>query len=475
MPKNIFNFEHSYHDLGDAFYVCHQPDACSNPQLIYFNHDLAQDLNIDVNNWTEHDLAQFFSGTTLTSDCKPLAMAYAGHQFGHFVPQLGDGRALLLGEHLTQQNSRIDIQLKGSGKTHFSRGGDGLAPLGAMIRELLISECLSHLGIPSTRSLAVVSTGAEVQRDTVHAGAVLTRTASSHLRVGSFEYFYARQDLTSLKRLLDYALKRHDADLPSNQEGYLAFFDRICRRQVSLMAHWMSVGFIHGVMNTDNCSISGESIDFGPCAFMDEFAFDQVFSSIDQQGRYAYDQQASILFWNLACLARCLLPFIHDDKKNAINLVEQVLARHETLYQKMFRDLFAKKLGIFSSKEEDDSLIMKLLTHLENTKTDFTLFFYGLANNIHQENGMYPHLKKRLTQQKETLSQAISCMKKHNPLNIARNHWVEKTIQDAYQADFTSLKELLKRLKSPYEEFSDKRFNPLPSESEKVRHTFCGT
>ena len=378
----MINFDNTYLNLPDIFYAKSIPAKVSNPSLLEFNSEFAsEELGLNLEYLNEYELANLFTGQVLPDSASSIALIYAGHQFGQFVPQLGDGRALLLGEIVTPKGHRYDIQFKGSGKTPFSRNGDGKSTLGSVIREYIVSEAMHFLGVPTTRSLAAAVTGDLVYREQPLPGGVFARVASSHIRIGTFEYFAARNDLESLKLLVNYSIERHYPDIKDQENIYLSFLQKVAYSHAYLVAHWMSFGFIHGVMNTDNMSISGETIDYGPCAFIDNFAFKRVFSSIDQYGRYAYSNQIPIAKWNLCRLASCLTPFIHNDKKQAITICEDSINSYFHIYEEKWIEAMGKKFGLFSSQTEDQALINNWLQYLEDEDRDFTLSFRKLSES----------------------------------------------------------------------------------------------
>jgi uncharacterized protein YdiU (UPF0061 family) len=470
-------FDNTYARLPEHFYARVQPDVAPNPSLLAWNTELAEELGLSGLAGDADRLAQIFSGNELPDGAEPIALAYAGHQFGHFVPQLGDGRALLLGEVISRRTGRrYDLQLKGSGQTPFSRRGDGKASLGPVIREYILSEALYRLGVPTTRALAAVQTGEPVFRETQLPGGVLTRVAASHLRIGTFEYFAARRDLEALQTLVDYAIDRHYPDVKEAQQPAVAFFGRVMEAQAALVAHWMDIGFIHGVMNTDNSSISGETIDYGPCAFMDEFNFNKVFSSIDQDGRYAYAQQASIAQWNLARLAECLL-LLGDDQQS----FEAEFARYHELFEGRYLQRMRRKLGLTTEEPGDRSLVTEWLQHLQDNELDYTLSFRRLAARLDEDepNEFGPfetHWKQRLAGQPENPKVIRQQMDAVNPLYIPRNHQVERAIQTAMNGDLSVFHELNRVLQKPFleqPEFSLYAEPPRPFE--RVARTFCGT
>jgi uncharacterized protein YdiU (UPF0061 family) len=436
-----------------------------------FNRKLAANLGLDVDA-IEASAAQVLGGAALPDGAEPIAQAYAGHQFGHFT-MLGDGRALLVGEQQTPHGTRVDIAFKGSGRTPYSRGGDGLAALGPMLREYLVSEAMFALGIPTTRSLAVVATGDKVRRDTMLDGAVLTRIAASHLRVGTFEYA-ARRDLETLRTLADYAIARHDAQLTGN---YVAWLHAVISRQASLVARWMQVGFIHGVMNTDNMTLSGETIDYGPCAFMDRYDPSAVFSSIDHQGRYAYGNQPRMAHWNLTRFAESILPLLHVEQSEAIALAEAALATFPALLRDTWLAGMRRKLGLFTEEPEDQALVESLLASLEERQLDYTSTLRGLASEAPplDDAPWLARWRTRLARQSQPWPEAQALMRKNNPAVIARNQRVEEAIAAAYQGDLSVAKRLLAVLEQPFEDASEHYTSPPPPAFADSYQTFCGT
>ncbi len=469
-------FINTYADLGDDFGQLIKPSSAIAPELILFNRDLASFLGIDFSSTSESELEAIFSGKTILENSRPFAMAYAGHQFGHFVPQLGDGRAILLGEVESSNRKSYDLQLKGAGQTAFSRRGDGRSSLGPVIREYIVSEAMHALGVPSTRALAAVTTGETVYREDALPGGILTRVASSHIRVGTFEYFACRKDEKNLKVLADYAIKRHYPDLQNEEDKYFQFFKAVARRKLQLVSKWMSFGFIHGVMNTDNTTISGETIDFGPCAFMDTFSHNKVFSSIDHHGRYSYHSQGNIALWNLSCLASCLVPLLGLSEDEAKKKFESEFEVLTTFFKNTWRDEMARKMGIFKATPKDNELINEFLKHLEDNRMDFTNSFRDLSKNIKSEEGLFGKIKQRIGEQTETMEEAISLMNSVNPFIIPRNHLVERAISYGIKGDYSFFKRLVEVFKDPYKE--DKNNIDLtqpPKPNEIVHQTFCGT
>lgn len=468
----------SYISLPERFYAEVEPAGSTAPRLLAWNQALAAELGLQQVSESDEQIANWVGGNELLPGSKPIAMVYAGHQFGNFVPQLGDGRAILLGDATSSKNDqKYDIQLKGAGQTPYSRNGDGRAALGPVIREYLVSEAMHRLGVPTTRALAAVETGEKVLRDSILPGGIIARVASSHVRVGTFEFFSARNDLEGLKHLLDYVIKRHCPTAAEAESPALAFYTEVVERQAALIAHWMDVGFIHGVMNTDNMAVSGETIDYGPCAFMDEFKYDKVFSSIDRYGRYAYSEQPTIAQWNLARLAECLLRI--DGNQPAY--VEQ-LGRFEKVFRQHYLRRMTRKLGLKEARPGDEKLVTGWLKHLEKNLLDFTLSFRALAdrlvaNDDALEFGEFEQQwKKRVLEQEQSGEQIREAMNAVNPLYIPRNHQIERAIDGAIQGDLSVFKELQEVLGEPFTE--QKRFAAYaetPAKDERVYQTFCGT
>lgn len=481
---NGWKFENSYARLPEAFFAETLPEPSPSPELVMLNYPLATSLGLNAEALEDEDGVSVFAGNRIPEGGKPIAQAYAGHQFGHFT-MLGDGRAVLLGEQLTPDGNRFDIQLKGSGRTPFSRGGDGRAALGPMLREFIISEAMHALGIPTTRSLAVVVTGAPVHREEPLEGAILTRVAASHLRVGTFQYAAARQVVDDLRTLADYAIERHYPEITGDANPYVSFLEKVIDRQASLIAKWQIVGFIHGVMNTDNMTISGETIDYGPCAFMDTYDPATVFSSIDRQGRYAYGNQPGIGEWNLARLAETLLPLLHDDAEKAIEVAENALSGYAKLYHSYWLKGMRSKLGIFHEEEEDAKLVKDLLTILKDNRADYTNFFLALTNEKLDDLPMCKtpefddwdrRWQERLERQPESDEAAKQLMRDSNPAVIPRNHNVEEALDSAIEGDFTVMEKLLEVIANPYDhtaEHDDQYKMPPPPDI--PYQTFCGT
>ena len=432
-----WHFDNTYSKLSNTFKEDIKPTPVHDPELIILNKELAKDLNLDFSKIDTKDLAKLFSGNLLPEGTNTIAQAYAGHQFGHFT-MLGDGRAVLLGEHLVNGTNRFDIQFKGSGKTSFSRNGDGRAALGPMLREYIISEAMNGLNIPTTRSLAVVKSGEEVIRETSLPGAILTRVASSHIRVGTFQYIAARQKKDELEVFLDYVINRHYPNLKNSQNKPLDLLNIVIEKQIDLIVNWMRVGFIHGVMNTDNVSISGETIDYGPCAFMDIYDPKTVFSSIDQMGRYAYCNQPVITKWNLSRFAECLIPLIDEDQNKAVQIATEIINSFEKQYEEKWLNMMRDKLGLFGIDEKDKLLIVDLLTWMHQSKTDYTNTFCYLMNekikeDVSYEDEVFKNWKKRWNERLKTNNSTpekyLKLMRKVNPLIIPRNHKVEEALK----------------------------------------------
>lgn len=506
MPKTTLSipFNNSYANLPSHFFAKVLPTPVKKPELILFNHSLATELGIeykaDSQAELEAELAQVFSGNSIPQGADPLAMAYSGHQFGHLNPQLGDGRAILLGEVLIQkqqqpnQQQRFDIQLKGSGRTPFSRGGDGRSPIGPVIREYLVCEAMHALGVPTTRALAAVSSGEPVYRQGAEPGAVFTRVAQSHIRVGTFQFFSLRNDKKAVTLLADHVLQRHYSDIDNrNPERYLEMFRAICRRQAKLICQWMNVGFVHGVMNTDNMLVSGEGIDYGPCAFLESYHPETVFSSIDRQGRYAYGNQAAMAQWNLSRLAECLLFLFDGDEKVAIEKAKTVLDEFAEFYLDNHHLSNSRKLGFNQATSKE--LVDDILHWLTLNKLDYTLFWHRLGKHLESmsADALLQEFSITDVQQKDNFSAwftrwqkaldtgncrstASVTMQQSNPVFIPRNHRVVEAIEAAEENNFQPLKRLLKALETPYLEQESLADLMLPAkDSERVTRTFCGT
>lgn len=480
-----WNFDNSYARLPKEMYSSLSPTPVKAPKLVLCNIRLAKELGLNQEGLTSLDGVQELSGNKIPDGAKPLAQAYAGHQFGHFT-MLGDGRAILLGEQLTQDGKRYDIQLKGSGRTPFSRGGDGRAALGPMLREYIISEAMYGLGIPTTRSLAVVATGEMVYRDTLLTGAVLTRVAASHIRVGTFQYAAASQKAELLNALVDYTLRRHFPGFEEAENKALYLLQEVVKRQASLIAKWQLVGFIHGVMNTDNMALSGESIDFGPCAFMDVYDEDTVFSSIDREGRYAYGNQPKMAAWNLARFAETLLTLIDKEPSKAVEIAQQEITRFHEHYQENWLSGMRAKLGFHSQEEDDESLIQDLLRLMKLHKADYTNTFRALTLGQTKDMEMFQSTdfqtwfhqwQERLQRQPDSSVSPLILMKNNNPSVIPRNHRVEEALTAAVeQDDLVKLNQLVQVLSKPYDYTEDQvEYITLAEASPQRYQTFCGT
>lgn len=469
-------FENSYTRLPESCYSKVDPAPAPRPVLLAWNAALAKELGLDQLEAEPEQIARWFSGNERLPGSEPVALAYAGHQFGNFVPQLGDGRALLLGELRGRDGQRYDVQLKGSGPTPYSRQGDGLAALGPVIREYLVSEAMHRLEIPTTRALAAVATGQTVYRERPLPGAVLTRVAASHLRVGTFEYFAARNDKRALQALVDFAIERHYPEASEAERPAVALFREVVQAQARLVAQWMSVGFIHGVMNTDNVTISGQTLDYGPCAFMDSFDYQQVFSSIDRMGRYAYGQQPQIQHWNMARLAEALLPL-----GDPLPEFESVLSTFPECFAQAFRSQMGCKLGLVEVRDDDEALLNAWLQLLQDERRDFTLSFRQLADRL-EETGdpvfgeFEARWRNRVLDQGLDASAIRTRMNAVNPLYIPRNHQVERAIEAAIAGDLSVFHELHEVLQAPYAEQPGREAYALPpTPDEVVTATFCGT
>ncbi|MGM9929293.1 MAG: YdiU family protein [Bacillus sp. (in: firmicutes)] len=484
MTQIGWKFDNSYTRLPNVFFDKTAPTTVQLPKLIVLNESLANSLGLNAELLRSEEGVSILAGNAIPEGAEPLAQAYAGHQFGHFT-MLGDGRAVLLGEQLTPQGERVDIQLKGAGRTRYSRGGDGRAALGPMLREYIISEAMHALGIPTTRSLAVVTTGEDVIRETILPGAVLTRIADSHLRVGTFQYAANFGSVDDLRNLADYAIKRHYPTIEEADNRYLAFLQAVMERQAALIAKWQMVGFIHGVMNTDNMTISGETIDYGPCAFMDAYDPATVFSSIDYQGRYAYGNQPYIAVWNLARLAESLVPLIHEKQKEAVKLAEDMLSNFGELYERHYFTGFRAKLGIFNDEEQDEALIQELLKLMQKQRADFTNTFRALTIDKLDDSAFFGKeefqqwqktWQERLSRQEQSKEASSQLMKKSNPAVIPRNHRVEEAIAAAMSGDYRVMEKLLHALSNPYAySLEQEEYCQLPKPSCQPYKTFCGT
>jgi serine/tyrosine/threonine adenylyltransferase len=478
-----WNFNNSYAKLPEHFYTRIAPIKVADPRIIIMNHSLSDELGLNLHACSENYLAQHFSGNLLPEGAEPLSQAYAGHQFGYFT-YLGDGRAHLIGEHITPNLTRVDIQLKGSGQTPYGLRGDGRATLGPMLREYLISEAMHELAVPTTRSLAVVTTGEMIARETMLPGAILTRSASSHLRVGTFEYLSAQRDIHGLKVLADYAIARHYPEAQQAKNPYLAFLKAAIERQADLIVHWMRVGFIHGVMNTDNMSLSGETIDYGPCAFMDSYHPETVFSFIDSAGRYCYANQPIIAQWNLARFAQTLLPLLHKNREQAIPIAEEAVYHFSLVYQEKWLAMMQAKLGLFGSHQGDSLLITTLLHWMDQHNADYTNTFIDLTNeqttNPRYDEQRFKEWHERwnirLAQNNKPRESAHNLMMASNPSVIPRNHKVNQALDAALEGNMLVFNKLLSVLREPYENHSNRYdYQRPPTPDERIQNTFCGT
>jgi serine/tyrosine/threonine adenylyltransferase len=488
-----FPFQNTYSALPANFFARVAPTPVTSPRLIKLNRPLAVHLGLDPDLLSSPEGAEILAGKRLPDGADPIAMAYAGHQFGHFVPQLGDGRAILLGEVIDADGVRRDIQLKGSGPTPFSRRGDGRAALGPVLREYIVSEAMAALGIPTTRSLAAVVTGEIVMRETALPGAVLTRVASSHIRVGTFQFFASRGDTDGVRHLADHVIARHYPDAANAERPYAALLAGVIGRQADLIARWLLVGFIHGVMNTDNSSISGETIDYGPCAFMDHYDPAAVFSSIDEQGRYAYANQPRIALWNLTRLAECLLPLFSDDKDKAIAEAEGLLGAFAEKFTAAYQAGLRRKIGLFTTRDGDEALVQDLLDAMAQNQADFTLTFRRLADaalgSDHDEpvRGLFvdptafdhwaARWRQRTADEPQSAEERRDAIRAVNPAFIPRNHRIEAIIEAAVNRDdYAPFEQLLTVLEKPFDDQPTfAAYAEPPQPEQRVLQTFCGT
>ncbi|MFC9709734.1 YdiU family protein [Paenibacillus sp. NPDC056933] len=480
-----WHFDNSYARLPQTFFTRQGAEPVKSPKMIIFNTLLAASLGLNAEALNSDEGANVFAGNLIPEGAEPLAQAYAGHQFGNFN-MLGDGRALLLGEQITPQGERVDIQLKGSGRTPYSRAGDGRAAVGPMLREYIISEAMYALGVPTTRSLAVVSTGENIIRETKRPGAILTRVASSHLRVATFQYAARWGSIEDLRALADYTLQRHFPDIAEAENRYLLLLQEVIKRQASLIAKWQQIGFIHGVMNTDNMAISGETIDYGPCAFMDAYNPATVFSSIDTQGRYAYGNQPYIGGWNLARFAETLLPLLHEDEEQAVQIAQDAIAQFSELYHRDWLSGMRSKLGLLNEEAEDESLIRDLLELMEEHNADYTNTFLALTFDTLEDTPWLgtsefaewnERWQMRLGRQTETKEVSHQLMRDSNPAVIPRNHRVEEALERAENdGDLGLMEKLLAVLANPYEHSPEQaEYAKLPAQCDTSYQTFCGT
>ena len=477
-----WHFDNTYSKLPDTFKENIKPTPVHDPELVILNDRLSKDLNLDFSKIDKGELSKIFSGNSLPKGSTTIAQAYAGHQFGHFT-MLGDGRAVLLGEHLVNNTNRFDVQFKGSGRTSFSRSGDGRAVLGPMLREYIISEAIHALNIPTTRSLAVVKTGEKVVRENLLPGAILTRVASSHIRVGTFQYIAAKQNIDDLITLVDYTIQRHYPEIKSSKNKALDLLNLVMERQCKLVVNWMRVGFIHGVMNTDNMAISGETIDYGPCAFMDHYDPKTVFSSIDKFGRYSFSNQPPITKWNLARLAECLIPMIDKNEDAAIKIATETIDNFQNIYENKWLNMMRDKLGLFGKDKNDLKLINDLLHWMESNQADYTNTFCHLMNINSSNDSKYKDInfinwfkqwESRVLINNGSIEKSINLMEKNNPIVIPRNHKVEEALEAANNNDMGLTTKLLSILNKPYDNQNDIE-NYLSPSSNSEYQTFCGT
>jgi len=479
-----WRFDNTYSKLPSSMLAKLSPTPVKAPELVVLNYSLSKVLGLDFSSVSDKNLASIFSGNLLPEGSDTIAQAYAGHQFGYFT-MLGDGRAIIIGEHLSKNNKRFDIQFKGSGKTPYSRNADGRAALGPMLREYIISEAMHGLRIPTTRSLTVVKTGEKVIRETPLHGAILTRVAESHIRVGTFQYAFIAEDKKDLKALFDYTINRHYPHIKNSKTPEIDLLKIVIEKQTKLVVDWMRVGFVHGVMNTDNMTISGETIDYGPCAFMDMYDPETVFSSIDQNGRYAFFNQPGITKWNLTRFAECLIPLINENKNTAVKTAAEVVNNFSEIYKKNWLEMMRKKLGLLGEETKDEKLIMDLLTWMYKNKADYTNTFCFLMNQNLEKNKIYNDQSfldwkkqwlERLKINSNSLEESLKLMRLNNPLVIPRNHKVEEALEAANNDNLNPLENLIRILENPYED--KKKINeyqsPAPP-SDKIYKTFCGT
>ncbi|MEH7362082.1 YdiU family protein [Priestia aryabhattai] len=478
-----WNLRNSYAELPNIFFTPLDPNPVSSPKIVKFNDSLAASLGLQKEQPQSQEGVSILAGNSVPKGAFPLAQAYAGHQFGHFN-MLGDGRAMLIGEQVTPSGERVDLQLKGSGRTPYSRGGDGRAALGPMLREYMISEAMHALGIPTTRSLAVVTTGESIVREKELPGAILTRVASSHLRFGTFQFAAKWGTVENLQALADYALERHFSHIEKNEKKYLSLLQEVIKRHATLVAKWQLIGFIHGVMNTDNMTISGETIDYGPCAFMDTYDPETVFSSIDVQGRYAYQNQPGITGWNLARFAEALLPLLDQDIEKAVEIAQNAVTEFPKLYRENWLAGMQAKLGLFNEEKEDEALFQELLTMMKTYKADYTNTFRALTFNKlgksdlfeSEEFAQWQELwQKRIGRQKQSKAESEELMKHNNPAVIPRNHRVEAALDAAQKGDYSVMEDLLEVLSSPYESPDQSEYCTPSAPSNQPYQTYCGT
>ena len=483
----IKDIKHNFFDELPDLVLDWQPDEVPDPKLLIFNHKLANELELSIENLKDEDLAEMFSGNSVPKNVRPVAMAYAGHQFGHYSPKLGDGRALLYGEiQKNEKSPLLDIHLKGTGRTPFSRGADGKATIGPMLREYLMCEAMNALNVPTTRGLSVVTTGESIQRLTDEPGAVFTRLASSHIRIGTFEYAARELGADGVKQLADYGIKRHYSTITNSKSKYLDFLSSVVERQANLIAKWMLIGFVHGVMNTDNTTISGETIDYGPCAFMDHYHENTLFSSIDAHGRYAYGNQPEIIVWNLFRLAETLLPFFSENEDEAIESAKKILATFKEKYDTYWYEGMCQKLGLSNSKANHNGLFSDLLLIMQNNSLDYTNTFRVLANSLRNKKDveasdeLYKWINSwhtLISEEEKTPHKIANKMDLINPIYIPRNHLLDEALKEAENGDLSTFNRLLEVVTNPYNakpELEDYT-KPGSLEFQDSFKTFCGT
>ncbi len=490
--QTTFNFENTYAKLPETFYQQINPSPVKNPKLIEINEELLDYFKIDSEFIKSKEGVSVLSGNKIVEGSKPIAMAYAGHQFGNFVHQLGDGRAVLLGEIISKDGLRFDLQLKGSGKTLFSRSGDGRAPLGPVIREYIVSEAMHYLGVPTSRSLAIVSSGESVQRETIEPGGILARVSSSHIRIGTFEFFQAKKDNKSLKILADYTIKRHYPEILSTKNIYNSLLKEVIKAQAKLVSKWMNLGFIHGVINTDNTSISGETIDYGPCAFMNNYDPETVYSFIDFNGRYKYGNQPQIVFWNLSRFAESLLPLINDKRSTATNVVVESLKEFPNIFENFWYNGMRDKIGFLKFFPNDKKIINSLLEIMYKFKSDFTITFRYLSESLLSPEKKNQFLKlfneskeisnwfalweNRIEKEKKNKKDICENMLSVNPFCIPRNHFLQTVIDELVENDNKNLmREMISAQKKPFKSKDKYKFFSPPLLNEDIKNTFCGT
>ena len=476
-------FDNTYARLPKIMLSKLSPIPVKSPKIVVINDEYSKELGLNLSILNNKYLASLLAGNLLPDGSEPIAQAYAGHQFGYFT-MLGDGRAITIGEHLGKNNKRVDIQFKGSGKTPYSRNADGRAALGPMLREYIISESMHALKIPTSRSLAVVETGEDVIRETSLPGAILTRVASSHIRVGTFQYIAMKKDIRTLKKLVSYTINRHYPELKNNKNIALSLLKVVIKKQIELVMNWMRVGFIHGVMNTDNMTISGETIDYGPCAFMDAYDPKTVFSSIDHHGRYSYGNQPDITNWNLLRFAETLMPLISKNENKAVEIIKETFNKFNKIYKESWINMMRKKLGLFERKKEDENLINQLLLWMNQNSADYTNTFCYLMGEDFVKDKIYQQLsfkkwyqewKNRIKQNKKYDNLSVDLMRSNNPLVIPRNQKVEEALESANKNDLKPFNNLLRILKKPYENTKKKEYQLTVPTSGKTYKTFCGT